>query len=221
MKIVLAAGMMVSFVLALFPQGVDGCWKLLCYVSMPLQILLLLWQGTKKKLLLLLLPVVFLTGCGRQELEEQSLVLAIGIEKGEEQTFCMTMSFGSAAEEGQLDAFITEGNSLAAIMDSYQAYYGETMDFNHLKNIYMSEELLSDDHFGNLLEEFQTDSTYSRGILVYAVQGNAKEEARKADQPKSGVPLHRILNAYYNEASCEIPVVQSDGMYKGSISWPY
>jgi spore germination protein len=219
-KVLLAAGMAVSFVLALFPQGIEWCWKFLCYVSMPLQLILLLWRGTRKKLLLLLLPIIFLTGCGRQELEEQSLVLALGVDSGEEHSFCMTLGFGATNEEGQMDSFITEGDTLTEVTESYQAYYGKKLDFNHLKNIYLSEQLLLDDELESLLEEFQTDSTYSRGTGVYAVQGNAGEEAVKVEQPEKGVPLHRILNAYYNEESCEIPEVQSDGMYKGSIFWP-
>jgi hypothetical protein len=220
-KIFLAAGMAGSFVLALFPQGLDWCWKFLCYVSMPVQILLLLWQGAGKKRLLFFIPVVFLTGCGQQELEEQSLAMTVGIDVGEAQLYYMTFGFGEAEQDGQMDSFSAEGGSLAEGIASYQAYTGKKIDFNHLKKIYLSEQLLREDCMGNLLEEFQTDSTYSRGTGVYAVQGRVDAEAVKEEQPEGGILLHRILNAYYNEEVCEIPVVRSDGMYKGYISWPY
>ena len=47
------------------------------------------------------------------------------------------------------------------------------------------------------------------------------EEAKKEEQPEEGVPVHRVLNAWLNQEPCEIPVITSDGRYKGFESWPY
>ena len=75
--------------------------------------------------------------------------------------------------------------------------------------------------FSRLLEEIQIHGAYSRGTLVYATENEASGEARKEDQPEEGVPVHRLLNARYNNESCKIPAVRPDGRYKGSVSWPY
>ena len=73
------------------------------------------------------------------------------------------------------------------------------MDFNHLKNIYFTEELFVDEIIDTLLQEIQLDSSYSRGTLVHVISGDASEEAKKKEQPKDGTPIHRLLNFWYNK----------------------
>ena len=46
------------------------------------------------------------------------------------------------------------------------------------------------------------------------------EEAKKEEQPKDGVPIHRLLNAWYNTESCELSKVDEEGMYRGVYLWP-
>ena len=74
--------------------------------------------------------------------------------------------------------------------------------------------------FLELLEEIQVNGAYSRGTLVHVTEGPAGEQAEKEDQPEEGMPVHRLLNARYNEERCEIPRITEDGRYKGSVSWP-
>ena len=103
----------------------------------------------------------------------------------------------------------------------YDEKYQKNMDFNHLKNFYFSEEILYLEAFPKLLEELQTDGAYSRGTSVYVTKAAAADEAWEEEQPESGMPLHRILNAWYNKESCTIPVITEDHRYKGEVSWPY
>lgn len=227
-KYLLAALLAASCACALQSGCLSWCQKFLCYVSMPVQIFLLLWQGLLGKRnrriisAALLIPLLLLTGCGHQELEERSLVTAVGVDEGLEGTFWFTFGFGSSGEKESEEPFETEASSLQEAEELYYESSQKNMDFNHLKNFYFSREvLLREGDFSELLEEIQVKSAYSRGTSVYAVYGPASEETKKEAQPEKGIPVHRILNAWYNGEVCEIPVITEEQMYKGAISWPY
>lgn len=226
-KYLLTALLAASCACALQSGCLLWCQNFLCYVSMPVQIFLLLWQGflgkRSRKILsaALLIPLLLLTGCGHQELEERSLVTAVGVDKGMEGTFWFTFGFGSSGEEDSEEPFETEAASLQEAEGRYYESSQKNMDFNHLKNFYFSREVLQEADFPDLLEEIQGKSAYSRGTSVYAAYGPASKEAKKEEQPEKGIPIHRILNAWYNGTVCEIPAITEEQMYKGSISWPY
>ena len=226
-KWLLAALMAASFGAACVPECMEWGQKLLYYVTTPVQILLLLLHlalsGRKGKRLAagaacLLLPLC-LTGCSSQELEQQSLVTAVGVDAGEEKALHLTFGFGTADEEGE-EPFETESDSLQEAKEQYWERFQKNMDFNHLKNFYFSEGEIRQEAFLELLEEIQVNGAYSRGTLVHVTEGPAGEQAEKEDQPEEGMPVHRLLNARYNEECCEIPRITEDGRYKGSVSWP-
>lgn len=225
-KCLLFAAMAVSFGAACMPECMEWGQKFLYVVLTPLQILILLIQyagrGKREKRTLaagcLILSFV-LGGCSSQELEQQSLVTAIGVDAGEDGMFCLTFGFGSSEEEGE-EPFETESTSIENAKKVYGEYSQKNMDFNHLKNFYFSEEVLGSASFETLLEEIQTNGAYSRGTLVYVTEGAAGEEAAKKEQPEEGMPIHRVLNAWYNQESCKIDVITRDGRYKGYVSWP-
>ena len=192
----------------------------------PLQIVLLLFQWAKNRpggrraaaagcaVLCLLL-----NGCSSQELEQLSLVTAVGVDPGEGGAWHLTFGFGSSGEEGE-EPFETESMSIEGAKETYREYNQKNMDFNHLKNFYFSEEILQRDDFPGLLEEIQTNAAYSRGTLLFVTEGPAGEEASKEQQPEEGMPVHQLLNAWYNGESCRISVITADGRYKGYVSWP-
>lgn len=225
-KYMLSALMAASFALALNPACMDWGQRLLYYVSAPLQLLLLFAYGLKGRgkkaamACLLLLSALFLGGCSAQELEQQSLVTAVGVDAGEEQDFRLTFGFGTADEDGE-EPFETEASSLREAEEIYREYNQKNMDFNHLKNFYFSSEVLGKDCIQGLLEEIQINGAYSRGTLVHVTEKEAAEEAGKKEQPEEGMPVHRLLNAWYNGERCQIPGITADGRYKGSVFWPY
>lgn len=225
-KYLLFALLAASFGLALRPECMDWCQTFLGYVSVPIQIFLLLWHGLgrrKRKLrlsVMLLLPLLLVTGCGNQELEERSMVTAIGVDMGQENLY-FTFGFGTSNEEEKEEPFGTEAASIGEAEKLYYASSRKNMDFNHLKNFYFSKEVLESEKFLSLLEEIQIEGSYSRGTFVYGTEGLAALEAEKEKQPEEGTPVHRILNAWYNKETCEIPSITEGQMYKGVISWPY
>ena len=226
-KYLMFALLAASYALALNPACMDWGQDFLYMISTPVQILLLFLTGLRslgkrgrKTLLAAVIPLFLLTGCGGQELEEQSLVVAVCVDPGEEETYRLTFGFGTAKDD-PAEPFETEAGSLREAKNDYYEKFQKRMDFNHLKNFYFSEEILGTESFPDLLEELQTDGTYSRGTSVYATEAEASDEAREKEQPESGTPLHRLLNAWYNEEECLIPVITEDHRYKGDISWPY
>lgn len=224
-KWLLLALMAASFAAACLPECMEWGQKLLYYVTMPVQIVVLLLHipGRRKRGLAagaacLLLPLL-LTGCSSQELEQQSLVTAVGVDAGEEKAWHLTFGFGTADKEG-MEPFETESDSLQAAKEQYWERFQKNMDFNHLKNFYFSDAVLDQENFPELLEEIQVNGAYSRGTLVHATEGPAGEQAEKKEQPEEGIPVHRLLNAWYNGGRCRISRITEDGRYKGSRSWP-
>lgn len=237
-KYLLFALLAASYAAACRSECMEWGPLLLYYVFTPVEIFLLVWygiRGKEKKIVtacLVLLPMFLLSGCSGQELEQQSLVTAVSVDVGETADFRLTFGFGNTQGEDE-DAeeedtkeedgktFVAEADSFQEARERYWEYYRKNMDFNHLKNFYFSRELLMQESFSRLLEEIQIHGAYSRGTLVYATENEASGESRKEDQLEEGVPVHRLLNARYNNESCKIPAVRPDGRYKGSVSWPY
>ena len=203
-KYLLFALMTASYAAALLPECMEWGQNLLYYISTPVQLLLLILYGLKGKgkkavaACVVLLPLCALTGCSAQELEQQSLVSAVGVDVGDEAPFRLTFQFGTSEKEEKKEPFVTEVESLADAEKEYWKTYWKHMDFNHLKNIYFSGEVLDTEAFEDLLEEIQIDGAYSRGTLVHVVEGEAAQEAEKEEQPEEGTPIHRLLNDWYN-----------------------
>lgn len=216
-----------SFGAACFPECIEWGQRLLYLVLTPLQILLLLFQwirgsngGKKAAAAAGCMALCFLLGgCSSQELEQQSLVTAIGVDTGEGENFHLTFGFGTSGEE-EKEPFETESASIEEAKETYWEYEQKNMDFNHLKDFYFSEDVIRQEHFTEFLEEIQIHGAYSRGTLVYVTEGPAGEAASKEEQPEEGMPVHQVLNAWYNRESCEILKITADGRYKGYVSWP-
>lgn len=233
-KYLLFALMAASFAAALNPSIMGWGQRFLYGISTPVQILLLALYGLrgrgKKAALacLLLLPAFLFTGCSAQELEQQSLVTAVSVDPGEEADFRLTFGFGNGSgeeeekEESENEkVFVAEAGSIQEARELYWEYYQKNMDFNHLKNFYFSGEILGEERIQRLLKEIQLDGKYSRGTLVHVTEGEASREAGRKEQPEEGLPIHRLLNAWYNGERCKIPEVTEDGRYKGFKFWPY
>lgn len=204
-RYLLAALLAASFAFSMQPECMEWGRKFLYYISTPVQILLLLFYGLKgngRRLAaacVVLVPVLFLNGCGAQELEEESIVTAVGVDAGNDEKLHFTFCFGKAKDEEDKEPFEVLSASLSDAKEMYWQSDWKHMDFNHLKNIYFSDQILETAVFKELLTEIQVDGAYSRGILVYITDGAAAEQAKKEEQPEDGTPIHRLLNDWYNE----------------------
>jgi hypothetical protein len=57
--------------------------------------------------------------------------------------------------------------------------------------------------------------------VVYVTEGTACEEAMDEEKPEEGTPVHELLNAWYNQQFCELPLVTEDHRYKDTIRGQY
>ena len=247
----LAVMLLVSYLLALMPSVMEwGDW-LVRVILVPAQMLVLLWQTWKKRgngqmfaLLIIAAVTTLCTACGKQELETQSLVESLAIDEGQEISFVFAVAEdegdsmeksepeqGSGIEDGDAESnnsetdsdriFTTKAASLHDAMDIYGDYHQKKLNLNHLQYLYVAEEVLQSEQLSPLLEELQMDEQFSRGILLYVTEGAAKDEALDEEKPEEGTPVHELLNAWYNQGSCELPLVTADHRYKGTIIWQY
>lgn len=200
-KYMLAVLLAASMALAVRQESQVILLNLLYKVSMPVQILLLFLQLGKrygKRMLIACIGLlsIFVTGCGHQELEKENLTESICVNAGVNKAYEVT--FGFDAFSGEVELYQTEADSLQDARTQYADSHEKDLDFNHLKNFYFSESLLREDAFGILLTEIQTDGTYSRGTSVWVTEGDPAEAAKEEEQPEEGMPIHRMLNAWYN-----------------------
>ena len=190
------------------------------------------------KIVLLLVGVTTVitlcTACGQQQLETQSLVESLAIDEGQEISFVFAVAEdeGDSAEKSELEQesgteddndqiFTTKADSLHEAMDIYGDYHQKKLNLNHLQYLYMAESVLRSEQLGTILEELQLDEQFSRGILLYVTEGPACEEAMDEEKPEEGTPVHELLNAWYNQQFCELPLVTEDHRYKDTILWQY
>lgn len=212
----------------------DWLSALLYKVTTPLQILILLgcvFKGRKgiiRVLSILMVAAFFLVSCGQQELEKRGIATAIGIdpakEEGKEGAYEITLVFGSALQadkEQELETFQTVVDSISEAVDRYGEVHQKDVDFNHLKQFYLSKDVMEAEEFGKILEEIQLDRAYSRGTSVYVTYGPAGEEALRKETPEEGMPIHYLLNAYYNHERVEIPMVNEEHLFRDSYLWQY
>ena len=180
-------------------------------------------KGSGMKTVLLLAGVTTVitlcTACGQQQLETQSLVESLAIDEGQEISFVFAVAEGEgdSAEKSELEQesgteddnnriFATKADSIHEAMDIYGDYHQKKLNLNHLQYLYMAESMLQSEQLGTILEELQLDEQFSRGILLYVTEGT---------------PVHELLNAWYNQQFCELPLVTEDHRYKDTIRWQY
>ena len=193
-------------------------------------------SGMKSVLLLagVTTVITLCTACGQQQLETQSLVESLAIDEGQEISFIFAVAEGEgdSAEKSELEQesgteddnnriFATKADSIHEAMDIYGDYHQKKLNLNHLQYLYMAESMLQSEQLGTILEELQLDEQFSRGILLYVTEGTACEEAMDEEKPEEGTPVHELLNAWYNQQFCELPLVTEDHRYKDTIRWQY
>jgi len=190
-------------------------------------------------LLIIVAVTTLCTACGKQELETQSLVESLAIDEGQEISFVFAVAEdegdsmeksgpeqgnGSEGDNSETDndrIFTTKAASIHDAMDIYGDYHQKKLNLNHLQYLYVAEEVLRSEQLRTILEELQLDEQFSRGILLYVTEGMARDEALDEEKPEEGTPVHELLNAWYNQGTCELPLVTADHRYKGTIIWQY
>jgi len=160
---------------------------------------------------LLLLLLLTLSGCWNKiEIEENAFVLAIGVDKGEQDLYRITMAMarpeklagkegggGGGGEEKPLVLSTIEAPSLTGALSMLNGYIGRNVTLQHAKALFVSEELARDGNLQFLDEVIRYRETRQTIFLVVTKQDASQFlEGMKPELGKN--PMRYIEQLTYN-----------------------
>lgn len=141
----------------------------------------------KKKILMVLLLGLLLTGCKARELNDREFVQAMELEWNGER---LTGGFGT---------FLVEGNSVQEIQREYQDRLDKYLDLGHMKVLILGKQLMKDgEKLQQVLEELERKPLLARNILVLSYDYEEGESCLKLLEEKGVIPGEYISNLYKN-----------------------
>ena len=183
------------------------------------------------------------SGCSSTELESRNFPMVITVDAGNE-SFDVAMGFQNLAEiadekaedEGTEPIGIEQKNWQSAFSEGDEEH-PKTMDYNHVKALILSQEILENDRLlGEFLEYMERQEVFARNTLLFTSDGNAadllklegnlelslgmylEEMMTNQNEMKSRavVTLGNLLNEYRNQMeNVYIPVLkEQDGRPK-------
>ena len=162
----------------------------------------------RRKCLFITLVIVFLfTGCGdSQEIDERNFVLSLGIDKGVESDFQVSMGIANPAiKENDIvgnEVQTGSGDTLPKAMRENESNYSRTMYYGHAKTIILGDELIKEGNaLKNIMDTLMRSNDFSLKTLILCAEGSAKEciEAVQAEDKGDGL---YIWDYYKNNAAC-------------------
>lgn len=152
-----------------------------------------LW-GRRASLSLLAGIGLLLGGCRVTELEDRGFPLAIAIDTAEEG---MVVSFDlpnlTAVSDGKNPSgepvsLSVEGSAYFQAQKAYENNTNKVLDYNHLKAIILSRELLMDEHgLRELLDWLEGEEVLARNICLFAAQDSAAQILTLTDRTETSV----------------------------------
>ncbi len=138
----------------------------------------------KLKLLIIICFLLILTGCWDAiELEEQSFVIAIGVDKGQGQFMDITFQIANpqrgssqiaeAKSEPPYSLITISAPDRITAKDIANASVSRRLTFSHLKIFILSEEFTKSDQFIGFFEELTRDSTIDRNVNLMVTKEKA------------------------------------------------
>ncbi|WP_077623854.1 Ger(x)C family spore germination protein [Sediminibacillus massiliensis] len=140
----------------------------------------------KKILLLLVIPFI-LSGCfDRIEIEEQSYVIAIGVDKADEQgKYKITFQSanpevgsaltGSGAQEEPRETVTLEGSDLLTAKDTANSVITKQLALDHTKVIVVSEDLARSGEFIRVIQAVTRTTELRRSVQIIVSKENASD----------------------------------------------
>lgn len=182
----------------------------------------------------IIMLAIFMTGCGKNELEDKAFPLAIGFDTADKGKLKTVISFPDLSEFTQQDKSKTGGNYVGEGKDfetvEKQYLYGsqKKADYGHMKCIIISENLLkSGKTLENLLSYLNNNPKISQSITVVSTkedmekilepdnyqEGSAGEyiqnliDNTNSYQNREKVTLGMLIRQQYVDDKIEIPVI--------------
>lgn len=161
----------------------------------------------KKNIILLTIMVAFLlTGCNDgQEIDERNFVLSVGIDKGMDEVFEVSMGIANPAtgvEDNVEEEMKTgEGSTLVKAMKENESNYSRNMYYGHTKTVIISDELLRDkDLTAEIVDTIMRNNEFSLKTLVLCSEGSAIKCIEAVQTEDRGDGLY-IWDYYKNNAA--------------------
>lgn len=163
------------------------------------------------KLVLFCLSLLTLTGCSdRIELEQQSYVIAIGIDKGEQKgTFSFTFQIAnpevgatlSTGSEGEADETVTiTGSDIVTTTNTANSFVTKKITLDQTKVIVISEELARSNDFIRVIQSASRTPQLRRGVQLIVSKENASDFLNNND-PKLETRPHKYYQYMINRAT--------------------
>lgn len=157
-----------------------------------------------RKLTIIAISIIFLSGCwDSQNLEDQSFVIGIGVDKGQDNmikiTYIMpnpeygTQAQGGSSSTSNKEVITMEGNDLISIKDRMNTVVAKKISYNQLQFIAVSEELASDNDFIRMMYDTTKDVEIRRDVKLLVTKQSAQEFLEKT-HPKLEARVHKYYN---------------------------
>lgn len=159
---------------------------------------------------ILLLCIGIFTGCEYYvELENRQFIMAIGVDKGNEQSYAFTYAFPDLSaltgngNEGKKVPITIEANSLTEAENKYNHMSDKVMDYGQVKVLVLGPSLCNDKQALKLLiNEMRYKSEVARTIFVCRSVGEAKSMIEMDEGLDYSVGIY--LEKLFENNECEI-----------------
>lgn len=181
------------------------------------------------------LMMTLLSACSSLELEEREFPLAVGLDTRDGQKI-VTLGFQNLEKSGDEKSKDTKkkeqnqgGESWEETFENSNAEYSKTMDYNHVKALIISKDILTDSQaVDDLMQFLEEKEIFARNTLLFTCEMSVEElmgaeqkldtsmgnyleqmmESNKKDQSQKLVTLGNLQNEYDNRTEkVAIPVI--------------
>lgn len=177
-----------------------------------------------KKLLIIVLLVINLTGCyGNSDINKLAYLMAIGIDNGE-YTFQFANpitfvgkenGFGAEAENSSLKTVTVSGDSLFEAFSIAQTRITKTIDTSYLK-LLIFNKLYKNGNIGSDIKAIEQSPNFHKDVYVAVCETTCKEFLNEITTPLEINPAkyyENIFNIRYNEYSTAVNLKSACNKY--------
>lgn len=160
----------------------------------------------KKLFLAVIILSMMFTGCmDAQEIDQRNFVLSLGIDKGEEDVFQVTMGIANPAikVENSIGHEIknANGNTLAVAMETGENKLKRSMYYGHTKNIIISKEVISEERMlEDIVDSLMRSNKFSLKTVILCAEGEAGQLIEEVEKEEQGDGLY-IWDFYKNNGA--------------------
>lgn len=157
----------------------------------------------KRVIIMFVMALFFLGGCGTRELEDRGFPLSIGIDRNEE-GMALSFDFPDLSESdneknpsGKTVTFSVEAGAYYEAQKAYENNTNKVLDYNHLKAIVLSQEFLADnDALRDLLSWLEHEQVLARNTYLFVAKEKASEILTLTEETNGSVGkyLEQMVN---------------------------